>query len=105
MCGCLWNHRARHVPGYRARYVRFAEEVVAAAASAGLADFSGADVRARLGILEAIRSLPQNQPLYETPIFQELLSVFAHTDAWLALGYTAWEGTARGLDEYRRPPR
>ena len=100
-----WTYRSRHAPGYRARYLRFAEEVVSAAASAGLADFPNADARARLGILEAIRSLPQNQRLYEGPIFQELLSVFAHTDAWLTLGYTAWEGTARGLDEYRRPPR
>jgi hypothetical protein len=100
-----WNYRARYAAVYKALYLRFAEEVVSAAASAGLPDFAAADARARVGILEGLRSLPDNARDFEVPIFQEMLAVFAETDAWLALGYTGWEGTARGLEEYRRPPR
>ncbi|MCB9454512.1 MAG: hypothetical protein H6671_00835 [Anaerolineaceae bacterium] len=36
-------------------------------------------------------------------IFRELLTMFMNTDAWIAVGYEAWPGMPRGLDNYTQP--
>jgi hypothetical protein len=99
-----WEHQALNRPGVREVYGRFVETVAANAASAGIADFAVADLRVRAAILDGLRSLPDVVREFELPVFQEILAVFQRTDAWLQLGYAAWPGSARGLDEYRRAP-
>lgn len=98
-----YRYQATWRPAHREVYRRFAEVVTAAAGEVGLADFAAADLSARAGILGNLRARPEMARAFEIPIFRETLAVFARTDAWLALGYTSWEGSARGLDEYRRP--
>jgi len=95
-------YQATQRPAYRVLYRRFAEALSATAGELGLGDFAGADVRARAGILDNLRSRQDFSREFEIPVIQETLAVFARTDAWLALGYASWEGSARGLDEYRR---
>ena len=37
-------------------------------------------------------------------VVQEILALYAATDAWTDLGYESWPGAVRGLDLYREPP-
>lgn len=37
-------------------------------------------------------------------VADQILGVFARTDAWVALGYESWPGQPRGLTAYRQAP-
>ncbi|MEJ6020815.1 hypothetical protein [Ramlibacter sp. PS4R-6] len=100
-----WRYHALHDAKRRELYGRFADTVTASAAAAGIADFAAASPQSRLAVLQGLRSLPEQARAFERPVFQEILAIFQRTDAWLQLGYEAWPGSARGLDEYRRAPR
>jgi hypothetical protein len=42
--------------------------------------------------------------LFDRYIIQEMLSIFARTDAWVRIGYSHWPGQPGGLESYRQAP-
>ncbi len=98
-----YRHQAAHRLAYRDLYRRFAKVVQDMASARGHGDFTICDLPTRLEIIEVIRDDPATAQEFEIPVFQETLATYARTDAWLALGYVSWEGSARGLEVYRQP--
>ncbi len=54
--------------------------------------------RVRVAVLE------REWLLFDQYIVRDILLLFSRTDAWTALGYEAWPGTPRGLDQYTQAP-
>jgi hypothetical protein len=112
--------RAEHLRGYRTLYARFASQVdhdARRTARCAFADCRGT-VRARVLSAAARARDPRSVldvawmaaggrtwAVYDKFIFDEVLALFADTDAWVLVGYEGWPGTPRGLDRYRRAPR
>lgn len=102
--------RAEALPGYRSLYERFAARLEEEA-GAGFPDLPRArrlEVVTRLappGRLARLRLglAGDERALFRRYVVVELLSLYAATDAWTALGYGGWPGVPRGLTGYRRP--
>jgi len=54
--------------------------------------------RVRIAVLE------REWLLFDQFIVRDILLLFFRTDAWTLLGYEAWPGTPRGLDQYTQAP-
>jgi hypothetical protein len=111
----LLRSRAESVAGYRELYRRFAAAVDRRAAGTGAPSFAAAPLEQRRrflaelcppGRLARLR-LGWSDPdraRFRLHVVQEILGLYAATGAWLALGYAAYPGQARGLDAYTGPP-
>ncbi|MFI5783354.1 hypothetical protein [Nocardia sp. NPDC051570] len=96
-----YRHRAARSPHYAQAYTAFANTTQGAALRIARQDFTSLAIPGRRHLLQLIRMSPNGQQ-FEDVFFQETLAIFLKTDAWLQLGYQSWEGSARGLDSYRR---
>jgi hypothetical protein len=127
-----FEYRAVNMTGYAALYEAFAAEVhrldpgfLAAGLDARLEVLDRIRYRSPKGELSppgrdedldmprapTATSLPAGLPeaalraiRFERYVLQEILTVFAKTDAWLALGYRSWRFSPRGLEEHLHPP-
>jgi hypothetical protein len=115
----FFRWRAEHLPGHRTLYQRFCRTLDRAARRAAGRPFAACSTATRRALVEpALRAgvppragqAPRDRVddrawiLYHRHIAAEVLALFAATDAWLLLGYSAWPGTPRGLDRYRERP-
>jgi hypothetical protein len=66
-------------------------------------EFPAIEMSGRRNLLDLVRNSRHGRR-FEDVFFQETLAIFLRTDAWLQLGYSSWEGSARRLDSYRRQP-
>ncbi|HWH80821.1 MAG TPA: hypothetical protein VNU71_01145 [Burkholderiaceae bacterium] len=99
-----YRFSARHWAEYAVLYRDFAAGLEALAARSNAAGFVDCDLPLRLQVLETMRAMPGEAARYENGFFQETLWVYQKTDAWLDLGYKAWEGSPRGVDSYGAAP-
>lgn len=111
--------RAENVPGYRTLYEEFAGAVERSAQKMGDRSFVDSDISLRRQVLA--KHLPaiaegsngytalqrglisRAEARYVEYILHEILDLFWATDAWIAVGYTQWPGTPRGLEDYVNP--
>jgi hypothetical protein len=106
----FFRWRSENLSGYRSLYERFAVVVDRAAKESRKPDFARCDMEVRREILQSFK--PNTYALvferdglrFEKYIFQQILDLFSHTDAWILLGYKSWPGTPRGLDAYTKAP-
>jgi len=112
----FFTWRAAHVPGFHALYESFARGVDDAARRAGARDFAGAPLAVRRAVLEQLaprkrwahlsEGLLARQSLrWSQHVVREIFRLFAHTDAWLRLGYPAYAGEPAGLAGLDQPPQ
>ena len=110
---------AENRPGYKTLYEAFFQTVNRAARAVSGCGFDDCHlatqrqlleraftVRAETGRVARLRIGVLNRQWlrYDRFIVQEILVLFARTDALLVLGYEAWPGTPRGLENYTSPP-
>jgi hypothetical protein len=102
--------RAAHLPGYLELYRRFSRFVDTGGSR--FVSLSAAERRRRLGRRfpgGRLRHLltgwaaPERMRMRRN-VIEEILAVYAATDAWSDLGYQTWPGAVRGLEAYREPP-
>lgn len=111
--------RAENLRGYKALYEQFAAALdYRARRSVGcdFADCSGQMQQKILERLPQVRSaktrwhrvriavLEREWLCFDQYIVRNILLLFYRTDAWTLLGYEAWPGTPRGLDQYTQAP-
>jgi hypothetical protein len=107
----FFRWRSENLSGYRGLYERFAVVIDRAAKKAGKPDFASCDLEVRREILQSMTSrvyalvFERDWFRFEKHIFQQILTLFSETDAWILLGYESWPGTPRGLDSYTKAPR
>ncbi len=115
----FFRWHAETLPGYKALYEQFVSTLDQAARPLAECDFSECEAPIRTRILakafqvrdtdssfQRLRTamFDRDWLLYDQYIVREVFLLFANTDALLLLGYEAWPGTPRGLDNYTQPP-
>ncbi len=116
----FFQWRSENLRGYKNLYERFLRTVNDSARRSHGCDFAECEVATRRRILERsfqvrnassrlekvrIGVLERDWVQFDEYIVREVLSLFARTDAWIALGYDAWPGMPRGFVRYRQAPR
>ncbi|HTR96496.1 MAG TPA: hypothetical protein VMH61_01220 [Candidatus Acidoferrales bacterium] len=108
--------RAANVPGFRELYEAFTRGVDAASRRRGARDFAGAPLEVRRDVISALAPrqrwehltgglLARQSVRWSQHVVHEIMRLFAHTDAWLRLGYDAYAGTPAGLAGLDAPPK
>ncbi len=115
----FFRWRAANLPGYKDLYAKFVAELQQQSRKLGDRSFvdwesdtqmtlvnkvipQGNDRPGRVGELK--RLLFNREPwLFKEYIFNDILQLFARTDAVKMMGYQYWMGQKRGLEIYRQP--
>jgi hypothetical protein len=105
----FFRWRAENLPGYGALYRQFAAELDRAAETQERFVACPPEEQRRIVRRFAPRDLARlrsslfdrRQLRFTTYVVQEILALFARTDAWVRLGYESWPGVSRGLETYR----
>lgn len=109
--------RAENIAGYGQLYTDLSRELDRASNRAYRQPFAAGDDDARRRILEPWMRSPVSRQerlldgfgrgLFSLQVsqrvFGEILTLFMNTDAWIAVGYEAWPGMPRGLENYLQP--
>jgi len=115
----FFHWRAKNLRGYKALYERFAAALDRQAGQSVGCGFVDCNRQMQQKILEKVlqvRSpntrwqrvrvavLEREWLRFDQYIVRDILLLFSRTDAWTLLGYDAWPGTPRGLDQYTQAP-
>jgi len=115
----FFRWRAENLRGYKALYEQFAEALDRRARQSFGCDFVECNREVQRRIIEKVRQVHSTDTrwerirasvferdwlLFERYIIRDMLLLFSRTDAWTLLGYEAWPGTPRGLDQYTKAP-
>jgi hypothetical protein len=115
----FFRWRAENLRGNKALYERFAAALDRHARQSVGCDFADCSRQMQqkmLAKVSHVRSantrwqrvrvavLEREWLLFDHYIVRDILLLFSRTDAWTALGYEAWPGTPRGLDQYTQAP-
>ena len=96
--------RCEHLPGYRAMCDALAGALEQAAVARGQPSFAAAAPALQRSLADEISASKAPALAGVATLRRELLTLFAHTDAWVLSGYDGWPGVPRGFDAYRRAP-
>lgn len=108
---------AGQVAGYKGAYERIAAMLDHATLATEQRVFVQCEAGMQRKLVESLRAARDNRwltvvtgirdrdrLLLERYLVEPVLALYGRTDAWIAIGYDAWPGQARGFDRYRRPP-
>jgi len=117
----FFRWHAEHLSGYKRLYEQFAATVDQIARKSSNITFADNDIVTRKKILAMVAPASSDsllgklgkfqivlfgkeQLLFYNHIVHEIFRLFARTDALILVGYEAWPGQPRGLDNYRQLP-
>ena len=115
----FFRWRAENLPGYQDLYSKFVAELEQQARQLGVLGFVERDSDIQMTLINKVIPKDEDRPgrveelkrlafdrdrwLFKEYIFNDILQLFARTDAVKMMGYQYWMGQKRGLETYRQP--